>query len=79
MKYSTFWGRGFFARQVGRQNMPVVLTATKKIPSYERSDHIRIRQNACSEQLTVGDFRFHAEGAQVRIHYKGNRNSFFRR
>ena len=32
-KNSTFDGRGFRARQEGRQKIPVVLTAVKKMPS----------------------------------------------
>src|SRR5204862_4127127 len=36
-KYSTFSGSGFLAGHDGRQNIPVVRTARKKIPSYEES------------------------------------------
>src|SRR5947209_9899672 len=36
-KYSTFRGSGFLAGHDGRQNIPVVRTPRKKMPSYEAS------------------------------------------
>ena len=43
-KYSTFCGRGALAVHEGRQKIPVVLTAVKKMPSYVASRRVCARR-----------------------------------